>query len=71
MTPEQAAAFVNAASARATIRAAAMTAENNDRAIRGESMAYPESAFTALIEEEGIGHNSVLITFENVNRHTP
>ncbi len=60
MTPEQSAAFVNAAIARALIRAQGMTAENLQRVHREESMAYTNEAFEKLIDEEGIGHNSVI-----------
>jgi hypothetical protein len=60
VTPEQRAAFINAAVARALIRAAGMTAENMERATHGHSMAYAEETFCALINEEGIGHNSVV-----------
>jgi len=60
MTSEQSAAFVNAAVARPLIKAQGMTAENMQRAHRGESMAYNDEAFEKLINDEGIGHNSVI-----------
>ena len=66
MTPEQAAAFVQAAVARATITAMAMQAENDQRKAVGASMAYDEAAFVALIDEEGISHNAVLSLYQEV-----
>ena len=63
MTPGQSAAFVNAAVARALIRAQGMTAENLQRVHRGESMAYTNEDFEKLIDDEGVGHNSVLLSF--------
>jgi hypothetical protein len=63
MTPEQSAAFVNAAIARALIRAQGMTAENLQRVHREESVAYTNEAFEKLIDEEGIGSNSVILSF--------
>ena len=63
MTPEQTAAFVNAAVARALIRALGMTAENMQQAQWEEPMAYTDKDFNKLLDEEGIGHNSVLTVF--------
>ncbi len=60
MTAEQTAAFVNAASSRAVIRAMAMQAANYERVSKGEALAYSEDAIANLIEDEGIGHNSVV-----------
>lgn len=64
MTKEQAAAFVMAAAARAIVRAEGMAAENNQRKGQGKTAAYDEGAFLRVIEEEGIGHNAVLIIFQ-------
>lgn len=63
MTNEQGAAFVNASVARALIRAAGMTAENECRKGAGRSPAYGEAAFEKLVEEEGIGSNHVITVF--------
>lgn len=60
MTPEQRAAIVNAAIARAMIRALGAWAENMQRAHCGQSMAYTDDAISAIIDEEGIGHNAVI-----------
>jgi len=61
MTPEQQAAFVNAAAARAMIRAMGMDAQNRQCWRRGDVTAYGEAAFVALIDEEGISHNAVMM----------
>ena len=53
------AVFVIAAAARVNARVAGMHAENLQRIQRDESIAYPESAFRDLIDEEGVGHNQV------------
>jgi hypothetical protein len=55
------AAFVQAAVARALIRAFGMVAANMEREHRGHSLAYGEEAFERLVVEEGIGHNQVLM----------
>jgi opacity protein-like surface antigen len=52
-------AVLNARVACALIRMAALQAENQDRASRGAAPAYTEAAFQAIIDEEGIGWNSV------------
>ncbi len=54
-------ATVSADIARALIRAMGMQAENQDREHRGASPAYTEKAFVDIIDEEGIGYNSVRI----------
>lgn len=63
MTEEQKAAYVNSQSICALIEAMGMTAENYQRVCRGESVAYIEADFVALIEKHGIHHNAVLTTF--------
>jgi hypothetical protein len=52
---------VGADIARALIRAMGMQAENQDREHRGAAPAYTEKAFFDIIDEEGIGYNSVRI----------
>ena len=42
------------------VRAMGMQAENQQRIHRGESIAYPEEAFSKLIEDNGIHHNAIL-----------
>lgn len=61
MTFDEAAriARVHANVARAMIEMNAMTAENMQRQALGHSMAYDESAFLSIIDECGIGYNSV------------
>ena len=60
MNEDQDAAYIVSQSVCALIEAMGMTAENNQRIHRGQSMAYTEEAFTALIERYGIHHNSVI-----------
>lgn len=60
MTPEERAAFLNAMSAAATIKAMGMNAENQGCIFRGETLLYGEEAFNAVIEEHGLGYNAVL-----------
>lgn len=62
MTPEQLSALVQARVARALIRLASMQAANTERVERGYSIAYGEGAFLAVIEDEGLGENAVLLT---------
>ncbi len=59
-TPEQRAAYVISQSTAGLLRAAGMMAENQLRALNGESPAYGEDAFNALVEELGLDHNSVV-----------
>ena len=37
-----------------------MVAENDQRKQLGQSMAYAEEAFLAVIDEEGVDHNSII-----------
>jgi len=60
MTPEQTAAYVTAQAACANAEVAGMTAENMQRAALGQSMAYDEAAFVAVIENYSIHHNAVI-----------
>ena len=53
-------AEVMAASARAHARVEGMKAENTQRELRGEALAYPDQQFFDVIDEEGIGVNSVV-----------
>jgi hypothetical protein len=63
MTEEQKAAYIIAMSACAMAEIAGMQAENQQRAHRGESAAYNEKAFQAVIGGNGIHHNAVLSLF--------
>jgi hypothetical protein len=67
VTAEQSAAFINAASSRAVIRAMAMQAENHKRVTLGHALAYGEDQILGVIDEEGIGHNTV-VTLINESR---
>lgn len=64
MTDEQRAAFVFSQSTCALIEAMGMVAENKYREHRGETIAYVEDSFDALLNKYGIHHNAVLTTFE-------
>ena len=59
MTDDQNTAYVLSQIACAVIEAMGMQAENQQRAHRGEAMAYRENDFNALIEKYGIHHNAV------------
>lgn len=73
MTPEQAAAYIMAMSACAIAEIEAMKrvnldfehARNSDRA---QAPPFTASDFRAVIEQFGISHNAVLITFEGCRR---
>ncbi len=64
MTPEQSAAYINGMAASMLVRMEGMKAENVWRERRGESPAYNESAFEALVVEYGVHHNGMLTVFE-------
>ena len=59
MTPEQSAAYLNAAVARAIIEALGMVAENTWRMITDETVSYVEADFCELIDKHGIGPMAV------------
>jgi hypothetical protein len=63
MTEEQNAAYVFSQSACALIEAMGMVAENAHRQQCGNSIAYGEEAFNALINKYGIHHNAVVTAF--------
>lgn len=67
MTPEQAAAFIQAQTVCAAAEIAAMQAANRAREEQGHSHAYGEDAFRDVPNEFGIGHNSVLELFRSAN----
>lgn len=60
MTPEQAAAYITAQASCALIEAMGMQAENQIRAHRGESPAYNEDDFKAIIDRYPIHHNAAV-----------
>jgi hypothetical protein len=51
--------------AQAMITAMGMHAENEQRKVRGESMAYVSDDFERLINDNGIHHNAVLTQWSN------
>ena len=59
MTEEQKAAAINARTACATIRAMGMQAENMQREVLGQSMAYTYDDFLLVISEEEIHWNAI------------
>jgi hypothetical protein len=65
VTPEQQAAYIIAMAACSMAEVAGMQAENQARVHRGETPAYPESAFTDVIARNGIHHNAVLTLFRS------
>ena len=65
MDKEQNIAYINAQIACAMIKAMGMTAENKQREILGQSMAYSADMFFDLIEEHGLGHNSIITQLFN------
>lgn len=70
MTPDQAAAFVNAQAALLACEVAGYQAENKRREHRGESLAYDGEAFDRLFQSyEGVlGHNAALTLFQQANQ---
>lgn len=68
MTPEQAAAFVNAQTACMLVELEAMKAANKRREDQGFSPAYGEEEFLALIDKYGVHHNGALSTFASASQ---
>lgn len=64
MTDEQQAAFINSQTAIFNAVIAGMVAENNNRMMRGESLAYTEAHFQEAIENSGINYNQVVGLFQ-------
>jgi hypothetical protein len=67
MTPEQAAAFVQSQTACAMANIASMHAENRERELQGHTHAYGPDAFRSVPDQFGIGHNAVVILFQEAN----
>ena len=61
MNEEQRAAYIQSQVACAMIEALGMQAENQQREIQGESMAYVAEHFDKLQNKYGIDHNSVIL----------
>lgn len=67
MTPEQSAADINARCTRAFIRAMGMMTKNITEIGQGNtSLTYREEDLLSLIDQEGIGPNSVIIAMEEM-----
>ncbi len=60
MTPEQQASHVMAQSVAALAEIEGMKAENMQREVLGQSMAYDESSFLAVIKRYGLDHNTIM-----------
>lgn len=60
MTEEQRIVFTQGIMLQARIEMEGMIAENQYRIHSGQSLAYGEEAFTALIEKYGIHHNALI-----------
>ena len=65
MSPEQAAAYVNAQTVCALAELASMHAANYTRAQQDHTHAYDEDAFLAVPDRFGLSHNAVVILFQN------
>ncbi len=67
MTPEQAAAYINAQSTMMRCRIEAMVAENQQRAMSDCSPGYGEDAFLALEREFAgvLGHNAIITLYQD------
>jgi len=60
------AAYLISQSVCAMIKAMGMTAENQYRTQRGETIAYNDKSFFDLIEEYGIHHNGAMAIIESL-----
>ena len=60
MTENERAAYIFSQSVAALAKIEGMKAENMQRAAVGECMAYSDGDFFRVIEEYGIGHNTVV-----------
>ena len=64
MTPEQQAAYIYSQTVAASAELEAMKAANWMREMKGETIAYDETAFRQVINHYGIHHNAVLSLFQ-------
>lgn len=67
MTPDQAAAYVNAMVACALADIAGMQAANAECAIRDKTPLYKEEAFADVAGRHGIHHNTICKIFAEAN----
>ena len=63
MTEDQKVAYVQAQTVCAMAEIMGMQAENMQRAVLGDSMAYDADAFFSVIEKYGIHNNAVITLF--------
>ncbi len=64
MTDEQKAAYIIAQAVCLTGEIAGMVAANQEREALGHTIAYDESAFTAVVNQSPCHHNAVLSLFD-------
>lgn len=64
MITEERIAFVTARAAELNARVAGMVAENQLRQQRGESIAYGEAEFSAMLDDYQFGYNDLIKFFE-------
>jgi hypothetical protein len=67
MTDEQRLVYTRGILLNAEITMNAMIADNKQREVMGESIAYGEKAFIDLIEEYGIHHNALIESISGIN----
>ncbi len=61
MDKEQLIAFINSQAVCALAEIEGMKAENQGRLHRGESIAYNDEAFFAIVDKFGLNHNRVIM----------
>ncbi len=59
---EERVAFISSQTTCALIEMESMKALNTYRQMRGETIAYDESAFLGIIDKYGLGYNDVILT---------
>lgn len=67
LTPEQAAAFVNAQSVAALADIEGMKIVNADYAAFGHPPCYHQSDFEAITDKYGLGYNTIMQLFNDAN----
>jgi len=63
MTDEQRAAYIQAQTVSALAEIEGMKAANKYREMRGETIAYNEDSFYAVVDKYGISHNAICSFF--------
>lgn len=67
MTPEQAAAYVQAQAVAAVADIEGMKAENELRRSQGQAIAHSYDEFIAVQDRYCLGHNAILTLYQNAN----